>query len=551
MVLVAGAGAYLVQLLVGGADRVRNGTLVVAVPSLPTTLNPAASGGDTPVTAMVATQVWPQPFVVGPGTINIVPDRDFLSSAEVVSLKPQTVLYQINPRAVWSDGVPITASDFTEAWRAQRGEIRGPAEDPTLAEGYADIASIKGSLHGRQVTVVFKKPFADWEALFANLLPAHLVSAKGWAAGFTLGRREPMVSGGPFMVTSYQAGRRLVLRRNPHYWGPPAGLGGITFEQLNPAKYAHALASGAVQMVVPPVDPSLVQAIESVPGVGIALWSNFGFEQLEMNQSSQWLVDPALRRAVAMTLDRTQLESATVGLYDPTLPLDENHVYVPFQSQYQDDGTAYESSSAGSPPLDLGEVESLFSGAGFSLGEDGYLQQAGQTLALRLIAESSPLQRQLATLVSGQLRAAGVQVEMEVMNEPAFRQALSGGQFDLALVASEASPFTSDTRAMYGTSGVDGGGSQNYTGYSNPQVDSLFNQAAGVLDPTRAATLYNEIDQLLWTDLDSVPLFELPGFVAYSPRYAGVTGGPGPTGPFWDAAGWVELPASKVAHHSG
>jgi peptide/nickel transport system substrate-binding protein len=552
LVLVAAAGGYLVQVLVGGgADRVRDGTLVVAVPSLPTNLNPAGPGGDTPVTDMVANQVLPQPFVVGSGG-SLVPDHDLLSSAEVVSLRPQTVLYQIKPQAVWSDGAPINGSDFVAAWRAQRTEARGPAENPTLAQGYADIASIRSSQHGRQVTVVFKKPFADWEALFANLLPAQQVRARGWSTGFLLGSRGPMVSGGPFMVTSYQADRRLVLRRNPRYWGRPAGLGGITFEQLNPSKYAQALESGSVQMVMPPVDPSLVQGIERIPGAAIALWSTLGFEQLEMNQASQWLSDPALRKAVALVLDRTQLESATVGLYDPNLPLDENHVFVPSQSHYQDDGTGYEpASGTGAPPADLDQVESLFTAAGFALGPDGYLQQAGQTLTLRLVAQSSPLQRQLATLIAGQLRAAGVQVDLEVMGGSAFRQALSGGQFDLALVVSEASSFPSYTRAMYGTRGVDGGGSQNYTGFASPQVDSLFSQAVAELNPTKAATLYNEIDRLLWSDLDSVPLFQLPGFVAYSPRYAGVVGSPGPDGPFWDAATWVELPAGKVANHSG
>jgi peptide/nickel transport system substrate-binding protein len=551
LALVAAGVGYLVQLLVtGGPDRVRDGSLVVAVPSLPTNLNPAVPGADTPITQMVTDQIWPQPFTVGPdGTLE--PDGSLLSSAEVVSLKPQTVLYQINPHAVWSDGVPITESDFLEAWRQQRHEMGSPAEDPTLAQGYADIARIKSSQRGRQVTVVFKRRFADWEALFANLLPAHVVRQRGWAAGFVLGR-GPAVSGGPFEVGSYQPGRRLVLRRNPLYWGEPAGLASITFEQLDPAKDAQALASRAVQMVVPPADPAIVQAIERVPGLGIGLWPSFSFEQLEMNQTSPWLADQAVRRAVAEVLDRTQLKSATVGLYDPGLPLDGSHIFIPSQSQYQDDATMYEpASSGGSYQGGLDAVEAFFASAGFSLGPDGYLHQGGDVLSLRLLAESSPLQQDLATLVSEQLRAAGVQVELEVMNGPAFRRALAARDFDLALVVSQASAFPSYTRALYGTPGLDAGGSQNDTGYSNSQVDSLFSQAVGQLDATKAAALYNQIDQILWTDLDTVPLFPLPGFVAYRPRYAGVDGSPGPSGPFWDAATWVELPASRVAHSSG
>lgn len=557
LALVAAAGGYVAQLLVGGGSGgVRRGTLVVGVASLPTNLNVDAAGGDTPVGHMVAAQIWPQPFTVGLKG-DLVPDSILLSSAEVVSLKPQTVLYQINPKAIWSDRVPITGSDFVAAWREQRRDTAATAENPTLAEGYADIASIKSTHGGRQVTVVFKKHFADWEALFANLVPAHIVRAKGWFSGFVPGSsRGPMVSGGPFLVSSYQPGRRLVLRRNPLYWGQPAGLAQITFDRLDPADDAHALASGAVQMVVPPADPSVVQAVERVPGVAISQWRTLRFEQLEMNQTSPWLADQALRRAVATAVDRTQLESATVGLYDPALPLDENHVFVPGQPSYQDDGTGYEpptssSSSSSSSSSGLGQVESLFTGAGLALGPDGYLHEGAQTLTLRLLAQSSPLQQKLAALIAGQLRAAGVQIEMEVESGSAFRRALSGGQFDLALVVSQGSAFPSYARALYGTPGLEGSGAQNYTGYTSLQVDSLFSQAAGQLDPTRAATLYNEIDQQLWTDLDTVPLFQLPGFVAYRPRYAGVDGSPGLDGPFWDAASWVELPASQVTHQSG
>ena len=44
-----------------------------------------------------------------------------LTSATEVSSSPQTVVYHINPLAVWSNGVPITYRDFVYNWEAQSG----------------------------------------------------------------------------------------------------------------------------------------------------------------------------------------------------------------------------------------------------------------------------------------------------------------------------------------------------------------------------------------------------------------------------------------------
>src|SRR4029077_1392289 len=101
----------------------------------------------------------------------------------VISLQPQTVVYQIDPRAVWSDGVPINAGDFAYAWDSQKGggtDLDGSPNSVATTLGYRDIASLTGSNQGRTVTVVFRTPFADWPSLFDDLLPAHIADQVGW-----------------------------------------------------------------------------------------------------------------------------------------------------------------------------------------------------------------------------------------------------------------------------------------------------------------------------------------------------------------------------------
>ena len=120
------------------------------------------------------------------------------STSELVSTKPETIVYTLNPKAVWSDGVAITAADFKYAWEKQRGDPDGlrPPDVASIA-GYRDIASVTGSNGGHTVTVKFKTTFADWQMLFANLVPAHVMEKTGWNPSCTTVNPAIDLSGGP------------------------------------------------------------------------------------------------------------------------------------------------------------------------------------------------------------------------------------------------------------------------------------------------------------------------------------------------------------------
>ncbi len=175
---------------------------------------------------MVMEQVWPQAFVVDPQFS--AETQGFIDSAEVVGLSPMKVSYVIDPKASWSDGYPITAADLEYNWRQFLRNVSGLAPAGVLA-GYRDIKSIVGSNAGKTVTVVFNRPYSDWEGLFANLIPAHVAERAGWAAAFAGYHSSQVISGGPFVVSSLKPGKRLVLTRNAKYWGVPAHLQSIVF----------------------------------------------------------------------------------------------------------------------------------------------------------------------------------------------------------------------------------------------------------------------------------------------------------------------------------
>ena len=167
----------------------------------------------------------PSAYTVTPKLVPQV-NTDLLESVEATSTTPLTIQYVINPKAVWSDGVPVTADDFIYAWQAQRGDgtdVDGQPDQVASTLGYRDVASVTGSNGGRTVTVVFAKPFADWRVLFDHMVPAHIARKVGWNSGFASFDPAVDLSAGPLLLKSVAGGDTALLVRNPSWWG--TGLG--------------------------------------------------------------------------------------------------------------------------------------------------------------------------------------------------------------------------------------------------------------------------------------------------------------------------------------
>jgi ABC-type transport system substrate-binding protein len=95
------------------------------------------------------------------------------------------------------------------------------------------------------------------------------------------------------------------------------------------------------------------------------------------------------------------------------------------------------------------------------------------------------------------------------------------------------------------------GGVANYGKFSNPTVDVLFQQALGEVDPARAASIDNQIDQQLWCQLPSMPLYQLSGLLAWRQELVNVGHNPALEGPFWNAGAWgspMRRPTADAPH---
>ncbi len=490
----------------------------------------------------VLNQVWPSAFFAN-GDLKPQMNTDLLTSAKVTSTNPETIVYQINPKAVWSDGTPINADDFIYNWQAQSGnsaytDVGGKPYDDVSTTGYANIKSVTGSNNGDTVTVVFSTPFGDWQSLFGNIVPAHVAKTVGWNTGFN--DYTKVISGGPFVISNYVKDQTVTETANPKWWGKKPVLDSLIFRILSDDSAGPPGMQNKEIQIFNPSAASLAtkQALAQVPGITSQAPAGLEFEHMDFSQTDPYLAKVQVRQALAYAIDRQDLINRTVGQLSSTIKPIGDRMFMPTQPQYVDNGTAYEKP-------DLAKAKSLMQAAGMKLGTDGYFQptsgpQAGKDLTFTLSTTSGQALRQSEEeVVQTDLQKLGVKVTIQNYTaSQLFGTILPKGEYQLAIWAWVDTIFPSGNQPLYCSYTNSQACGSNYDHYANPQVDNLLNQAVATVDATQATNLYNQADKILWTDMVSLPFFQRPSQIAWVTNLANVVINTSNQGYTWNAQEW-------------
>jgi peptide/nickel transport system substrate-binding protein len=497
--------------------------------------------------------VWPSVYITQPNaTVKL--NTDLVTSAKLTSTSPETIIYQINPKAVWSDGTPINADDFIYNWQAQSGnpafkDVGGKAFIPASTSGYASIKSVIGSNGGKTVTVVFSKPYADWQGLFGDLMPAHIAKTVGFNDGFQTFGHSIQVSGGPYQIASYAKGENLVEVPNPKWWGSKPHLSKITFRFiLDDSQDAPAMQSGEVQ-IVNPVIPSVGYAagIKAISGFTASVQGGLEFQHIDFNEANPYLAKLPVREAIILGTNRQQMIQRIVApIFSTVSPgkasgaqVLQNRLWMPTQP-------AYKNTSGSLGNFNPTQAKSLLTSAGMTMGSDGYFHptfgpEKGKDFSLTISTTSGvPVRQQLEQLFQAQMKAIGVKINITNFSaDQLFGTVGPKGEFDLIEFAWVGGPFESGNQPIYCSFTNAANCGVNWDHFADPKVDSLFNQAVSNLNPTQDAALYNQIDAQLWKDAATLPLFQNPVYYAYSTKYANLIPNATNIGIPWNANDWA------------
>lgn len=497
----------------------------------------------------VLAQVWPSAFYTEPDGAQVL-NTSLLVSATEVSSQPQTVVYQINPRAVWSDGNPVTYADFVYNWQAQSGQSRftdvgGKPYRPADEAGYADIAKVTANpADPYTATVTFSSPYPDWRSLFSYLVPAHVAQAIGFSSGFT----DPvadLVSAGPYLVSQLHPGYSLELVRNAGYWGPPANLASITYYFTSTlTEMLNALSGHELDVATVPGDLAAYQQLQAVGGLSVLGVASASYEDLEFNEASPSLSSPVVRQAITMALDRTTMVADVLTPFGIAATPVENRFLLPGEPGYKPDGSAYDNPGP-APAL------ALLAAHGYKLSDGALHRPDGQAVDLSLLVPSDdPVAQQLGLQIAGSCAAIGITVTLDQGGAPATTggagSAWAGGVWagsawegagsrsagwQMAIELRQVPVAASGTVRRYVPAA-----SAN-EGQSSPTVDAMLARI-GTATPAQLPALYDQVDAQAWADFADLPLVQLPVLVVLGPHLLNVRGGAYFGDIAWDEQTW-------------
>lgn len=336
------------------------------------------------------------------------------------------------------------------------------------------------------VKIHFTEPYAPFldSASQVYLGMASPTAVQQWGAEYQLHQ----VGTGPFKFKEYVANDHLTLIRNPDYsWAPkvynhdgPAYLDEIEFRfYADPAVRALALESGEADVMgeIPPQDAIRLEndedfALYRVPVPGQPL-------QFFLNTAKSPTDDARVRQALLYATDRQTIVTTIFQGYSPL-------AYGPLNASTM----GYDPAIEGTYAYDPTQAAALLDEAGWNDSDgDGIRDKDGQPLTLQAYLMGWGYLPEVGQMLQSQLRAVGVDLEMQTVAFPAALEAAGKGEHHLAPMTFSGSD-PSVLGLTYLSSNADGG--FNWSKVHDAELDRSLNDGVSELDPIHRASLYSK-----------------------------------------------------------
>ncbi len=215
-----------------------------------------------------------------------------------------------------------------------------------------------------------------------------------------------------------------------------------------------------------------------------SLTTNFLYLKLE----NPILADKRVRQAILLAIDRRSIVDRLYGGKAAVA----NSILSPIEASYDAKVKQW--------PYDPARARALLAEAGYTKGADGILVAAdGTRLSLDLLVSSGiRINELLQQVLQSQLRQVGIDIVAReepvrvLLGETARKRLFSGMMMFSWTPGPDAVPyFNYDSARIPKQGNAFGGG--NYTGYSNPGMDTMLTEAMEQLDLGKRQALWNEI----------------------------------------------------------
>ncbi len=314
--------------------------------------------------------------------------------------------------------------------------------------------------------------------------PAAVERAGGMQAPVGMPYGRAPVGTGPYVLKEWVRGDRLVLERNPNYWGPnkPA-LDQIVWRVIpDDGARVLALESGQIQVAVrvPPRDTSRLVLNRDIR---VDRTSSLRTIYMAFNNQRRPFTDARVRQAFNYAVNKRAIVQTILGgaARVSDAPIAPGIVgYAPVMTY------AY----------DINKAKQLLTEAGFPQGLNVTIHHPSG----RYVQDAA-----VAAAVQAQLRDAGINARLVTMEWATYLQVTNRPveQTDIEMFMLGWGTVTGDADyglySLFHSSQWAPGGSSRFF-YKNTQVDGLLDQARAITDPARRAATYKQAMGIIMQD---------------------------------------------------
>jgi peptide/nickel transport system substrate-binding protein len=510
----------------------------------------------------------------------LVQDTDF-GTYEKTSDDPLTVKYTIKDGVNWSDGTPVTAADMLFNWAANTTHLNTvTGDDVTTDEETGEVTDQAGGTYfnngasegigldlvsetpeisddGQSLTYVYDNPYVDWEVATgigvgvsahgtmqlafpdedytgeeaqdamikaiqdkdaAVMGPVSEVWNNGYRFSDMPTEPQKVLSNGAYTITDLVNDQYITLTANPEYTGSDKPkYEKITVRFItDPQAQIQALENGEVEIAAGQPTADLLTQVQGLDGIEYKGQAEGTYEHVDLQVTNGGPFDAAtyggdeekaalVRQAFMKTVPRQDILEKIIQPLQEDAELRNSNVFVPGTDNYE--ASVAENGYVDDYALDIEGAKALLAEAGVTNPTARVLY--GSTNTRR--QQEFELMRQSAelagiTLVDASSTTWGVDLSTK---QSAYDIGLFGWQSTSLAVGESA--------ANYQT-----GGLNNYYGWSNDELDGLFEDLQTETDADAQRDILIDAEKIVESNYWTVPIYQFPGLTAWSDQVEGV-----------------------------
>ena len=424
----------------------------------------------------------------------------------------RSIYYKLNPKARWSDGVPVTADDFVFSVQFHRSkEIVAPWYNNYYTERIRDVKRYDDHTIGIQGAE--PKPLAEMHYQYAfGPQPRHFhVLSDDWVRDYNW-QIEPNT--GPYQIGKVEKGKYIELHRKADWWAND-----LTYFQhrFNPDKvrvrviremtiaFQHFLKGelDAFDLVIPtywhekatgePFDAGYIAKYRfdndlPVPSAGMYL-----------NQSDPILADQQVRYGLAHAMNFDRVINTVLRSDYARLPT--------FQLGFGE----YDNRDIKPRPFDLDKADKHFRAAGFvERGADGIrVNDEGQRLSLR-ITYGAPHHTSRLVVLQEEAKKAGVELELQLLDASNSFKQMMENKHQIGWMSWSSQGLSPRYWEHFHSVNANKPQTNNITNNADPAMDELIMVYRASADRDERVALARRLEQMVHDAGAVIPTFQVP-----------------------------------------